>query len=211
MRKNSGLPAPGQDRPAKKILFLTCAVLAVTLITGCSSGGDAESKDDGVVSVPESGGGGKGGAPKSPAADDSESGRPQIRLDTTELEKIRMFQGYLRCLKDHGVPISGPGNKMPEADPGTLWFPSMDVAKERPDVEKACLGKRPLPPPETDPKKNPDYMADYTEWIECNNRRGLKVNPLPDGGGWNYKPGAIPPKNEGQIDQECMIEAFSDK
>ncbi|MER5427704.1 hypothetical protein [Streptomyces sp. NPDC002588] len=195
----------------KKNLFVPCAVLAVTLITGCSSGGDAEGKDDGVVSVAESDGGGKSTATKSPAADDSESGAPQIRLDTTEVEQIRMFQGYLRCLKDHGVPISGPGNKMPEAAPGTLWFPGIDVAKERPDAEKACHGKRPLPPPELDPKTNPDYMDDYTKWIECDNRRGLKVNPLPDGGGWNYKAGATQPRNEDQIDKECMIEAFSGK
>ncbi|MGP4007700.1 hypothetical protein [Streptomyces sp. 4N124] len=193
----------------KQNLFLSCAVLAVTLVTGCSSGTDAESKDDGVVSVTDSGGGGKGRATKSPAADDSESGRPQIRLDTTDIEELRMYQGYLRCLKDHGVPMPSPGNKMPEADPGSLWFPGMDVAKERPEVEKACLGKRPLPPPELDPKKNPDYMDDYNKWIACDNRRGLKVNPLPDGGGWNYKPGVTPPGNADQIDQECMIEAFS--
>ncbi|MFD8386931.1 hypothetical protein ACFV2X_52080 [Streptomyces sp. NPDC059679] len=194
----------------KKILFLSCAALAVTLITGCSEG-DAESKDDGVVSVPETGGGGKGGATKSPVADDSDSGRPQLRLDTTDIEEIRMYQGYLRCLKDHGVPLPPKGSKMPEADPGTLWFPGMDVAKERPEAEKACLGKRPLPPPELDPKKNPDYMDDYNKWIACDNRRGLKVNPLPDGGGWNYKAGVTQPRNADQIDKECMIEAFSGK
>lgn len=194
----------------KKILFLSCAVLAVTLITGCS-GGDADSKDDGVASVAESGGGGKGGATKSPAADDSESGRPQIRMDTTEIEELRMYQGYLRCLKNNGVPLQSKGAKMPEADPGSLWFPGIDVGKERPEAEKACLGKKPLPPPELDPKKNPDYMDDYNKWIACNNRRGLKVNPLPDGGGWNYKPGATQPRNAEQIDQECMTEAFSGK
>ncbi|ANS62426.1 hypothetical protein SLINC_0202 [Streptomyces lincolnensis] len=210
MRNDSGRRDPGPDRPYKKSLFLSCAVLAVTLIAGCS-GGDAAGQGDGVASVTESGGGGKGGVTKSPAADDSESGRPQIRMDTTDVEEVRMYQGYLRCLKDHGVPIPSPGNKMPEADPGSLWFPGIDVAKERPEVEKACLGKRPLPPPELDPKKNPDYMDDYTKWIACDNRRGLKVNPLPDGGGWNYKPGANPPKNADQIDQECMIEAFSGK
>ncbi|MFE8910490.1 hypothetical protein [Streptomyces globisporus] len=193
----------------KKIPFLSCVALMVPLLTGCFSGGDSEGKDEGVVSVAESGGGVKGGATKSPAVDDSESGRPQIRLDTTDIEEIRMYQGYLRCLKDQGVPISTKGNKMPEADPGTLWYPGIDVAKERPEAEKACLGKKPMNPPELDPKKNPDYMDDYYKWIECDNRRGLKVNPLPDGGGWNYKPGVTQPRNEGQIDQECMIEAFS--
>ncbi|MGW2211915.1 hypothetical protein [Streptomyces sp. NPDC001781] len=192
----------------EKKLFLSCAVLTVTLITGCSSGGDAESKKDGVVSVTESVGDAEGGVTGSPVAEDSDSGRPQIRLDTTQIEEVRMYQGYLRCLKDHGVPIPSKGSKMPEADPGTLWFPGIDVAKERPEAEKACLGKRPLPPPELDPKKNPDYMDDYSKWIACDNRRGLKVNPLPDGGGWNYKPGVTQPRNAEQIDNECMIEAF---
>ncbi|MEV8129077.1 hypothetical protein AB0P07_34390 [Streptomyces sp. NPDC085944] len=192
----------------EKNLLLCGAVLALTLITGCSSGGDAESEKDGVASVTEPGGA-KGGAAKRPETDDSDSGRPQIRLDTTQVEEIRMYQGYLHCLKDHGVPISSKGSKMPEADPGSLWFPSINVAEERPEAEKACLGKRPLPPPELDPKKNPDYMDDYSKWIACDNRRGLKVNPLPDGGGWNYKPGATQPRNADEIDKECMIEAFS--
>ncbi|MEV0225704.1 hypothetical protein [Streptomyces sp. NPDC050704] len=210
MRNESGRRDLGPDRPYKKTLFLSCAVLAVTLLTGCS-GGDAEGQGDGVVSVPESDGGGKGGSTKSPAADDSESGRPQIRMDTTQVEEVRMYQGYLRCIKDRGVSVGSPGNKMPEADPESLWFPGIDVAKERPEVEKACIGKKPLHPPELDPKKNPDYMDDYSKWIACNNRRGLKVEPLPDGGGWNYKAGANPPRNEDQINQECMIEAFSGK
>jgi hypothetical protein len=212
VRDSSGRRDPGPDRPYKKFLFVSCAVLAVTLITGCS-GGDTQSQEDGVASVPKpgGGGGGKGGASKSRAADDSESGRPQIRMDTTDAEEIRMYQGYLHCIKDHGVPVGSPGNKMPEADPGTLWFPGIDVAKERPEVEKACIGKRPLQPPELDPKKNPDYMDDYSKWIACDNRRGLKVDPLPDGGGWNYKSGVTQPRNADQIDQECMIEAFSGK
>ncbi|MHC3472664.1 hypothetical protein ACYF6T_28775 [Streptomyces sp. 7R007] len=210
MRKNSGRPGLGPDCPAKKIVFLSCVVLAVTLITGCSKG-DAESQEDGVASVTESGGDGKGGAAESPAADDSDSGRPQIRLDTTDVEELRMYQGYLRCLKDHGVTIKPIGDKIPDADPGSLGWPGEDVAKEHPEAEKACLGKKPMQPAELDPKKNPDYMDDYSKWIACDNRRGLKVDPLPDGGGWDYKPGATQPGNADQIDQECMQEAFSGK
>jgi hypothetical protein len=209
MRNNSGRPEPGSDRSGKKILFLSCAVLAVTLITGCS-GEDVESQKDGVASVTDSGGGGRGGATKSPAADDSESGRPQIRLDSTETEKLRMYQGYLRCLKDHGVTIAPAGDKFADwADPGSLGYPGEDVAKEHPEAERACLEKKPMQPPELDPKKNPDYMNDYRKWIECDNRRGLKVDPLPDGSGWNFKPGVTQPGNADQIDEECMREAFS--
>jgi hypothetical protein len=212
MRNNSGRPGPGSDRSGKKLLFLSCAVVAVALLTGITgcSGGDAGGQEDGVASVTESGGGGQGGATRSPAADASESGRPQIRLDSTDAEELRMYQGYLRCLKDRGVDIAPAGDKFADwADPGSLGYPGEDVAKEHPEVERACLGKKPMQPPELDPKKNPDYMNDYHEWIECNNRRGVKVDPLPDGSGWNYKPGANPPGNADQIDQECMREAFS--
>lgn len=53
------------------------------------------------------------------------------------------------------------------------------MAVDHPEAEKKCLGKKPLQPPETDPKKNPDYMGDYAEWIQCMNAKGLKVDPFP--------------------------------
>lgn len=120
-----------------------------------------------------------------------------------------MYQGYLRCLKDQGVDVPRSGGKGgPDIDPNSLWFPGGNVAEEHPATERKCLSKRPLPPSELDPKKNSNYMKDYREWIECNNRRGLEVDPLPDGSGWNYREGGNIPVNADQIDSECRIEAF---
>ncbi|MBA5220833.1 MULTISPECIES: hypothetical protein [Streptomyces] len=195
--------------PKKKLLLLTCAALLAAAAVGCSSG-HTGGRDEGVVSTAESGGG-KGGATKGPSADPAEAGRPQLRLDTTPLEELRLYQGYLHCIKDRGVDVGRGTQKMPEADPKMLWFPGIDVAEERPEVEKACIGKKPLTPPETDPKRNPHYMDDYNEWIACDNRKGFKVEPLPDGGGWNYAPHATPPRDADRIDQECMREAFGGK
>jgi hypothetical protein len=41
------------------------------------------------------------------------------------------------------------------------------------------------------------------------NKRGVKVKGLPDGSGYNYD-GPLPP-NYVQIENECRLEAFSDK
>ncbi|MEW1867928.1 hypothetical protein AB0420_07015 [Streptomyces caelestis] len=196
-----------------KFLLVSGAVLAVTLLAGCSGTGGNEGP--GVDSVDES----TGTAEKSESrredgadseSDDSESGRPQLRMDTSVLEELRMTQGYLQCLKDQGVRVDKGVTKLGEEAVDLLWWPNEDTSVEHPDAEKKCLGKKPLQPSETDPKRNPNYMADYADWIECMNGRGLKVDPLPNGEGWNYKAGTTPPRNEDQIQQECMIEAFSE-
>ncbi|EGX59968.1 hypothetical protein SZN_09948 [Streptomyces zinciresistens K42] len=132
-------------------------------------------------------------------------------MDTSAVEEVRMSQGYFQCLKENGVQIMKIGSKLEGGDPELLGWPGGDVSVDNPEAEKKCLGKKPLQPPETDPKKNPNYMGDYADYIDCMNGRGLKVEPLPNGEGWNYKAGATPPRNADQIDQECMIEAFSAK
>ncbi|MFE1251549.1 hypothetical protein [Streptomyces sp. NPDC058735] len=189
--------------------MLAVAGAAFALISGCSDGSGG--RDPEVASVASAGSGKPGGSGSSAAAA-AEAGRPQLRLDTTIEEEVRMYQGYLRCLKDQGVDIPRSGGKGGEdIDPNSLWFPGVNVAEEHPAAEKKCLSKRPLQPSETDPKKNPNYMTDYREWIECDNRRGLEVDPLPDGSGWNYKEGGSIPDNADQIDSECRIEAFSEQ
>lgn len=193
-------------RRAALVLAVTGATFA--LASGCSDGGGAEDSEVASVETGKEDGGGSTAAAEAGA----EAGRPQLRLDTTLEEEVRMYQGYLRCLKDQGVDIPRSGGKGGEdIDPNSLWFPGENVAEEHPAAEKKCLSKRPLPPSELDPKKNPNYMTDYREWIECNNRRGLEVDPLPDGSGWNYKDGGNVPENAEQIDSECRIEAFSEQ
>lgn len=190
-------------------LVLTVAGTVFALVSGCSDGSGAQESEVASVDSVDSG---KPGGSGSPATAEAEAGRPQLRLDTTIEEEVRMYQGYLRCLKDQGVDIPRSGGKGGEGiDPNSLWFPGVNVAEEHPAAERKCLSKKPLPPPESDPKKNPNYMADYREWIECNNRRGFEVDPLPDGSGWNYREGGNIPDNADRIDSECQIEAFSEQ
>ncbi|MFG3162491.1 hypothetical protein ACGFY8_21805 [Streptomyces sp. NPDC048232] len=197
----------------EKLLLITGAVAAVMLLTGCS--GSDRSEEPGVDSVDRSTGtAGKAESGSGDGADakvdDPEAGRPQRRMDTSAVEEVRMSQGYFQCLKENGAKVGKIGSKLEGGDPELLGWPGVDVAVDHPEAEKKCLGKKPLPPRETDPERNPDYMSDYADWIECMNDKGLKVDPLPNGEGWNYKAGTTPPRNEDQIQQECMIEAFSE-
>ncbi|MCY1649544.1 MULTISPECIES: hypothetical protein [Streptomyces] len=199
--------------PRERLLLVSGAVAAVMLLAGCSGsdvneepGVDSVDRSTGTAEKAESGSGGGADAD----VDDSEAGRPQRRMDTSAVEELRMSQGYFQCLKSHGVRIGEIGSKVEGADPDLLAWPGVDVSVEHPDAEKKCLGKKPLPPAETDPERNPNYMSDYAEYIQCMNEKGLKVDPLPNGEGWNYKAGTTPPRNADQIDQECMIEAFSE-
>ncbi|MFE7977347.1 hypothetical protein [Streptomyces shenzhenensis] len=187
---------------------------ALLLATGCSTGSDSSDRsggqDDDVASVSDPGGGNK----KKPSGGaDSASGAPQVRLDTTETEKLEMFQPYLSCLKDNRVPIQRAGGGTNAAgkiagDPSQYWYPSVDVSKY-PAAEKKCGGKRPLPPPELDPKTNPDYLDQFRAQIECLNREGLKVDGLPDGSGWNYRgESSLSAAEQGRIENKCRMEAF---
>ncbi|MGW3591317.1 hypothetical protein [Streptomyces fungicidicus] len=203
----------GLSLSREKFLLVSGAVIAVALLAGCSGAGGNEGPGvdsvDGSTGTAEKSESRRGDGANSESGD-SESGRPQLRMDTSTLEELRMSQGYFQCLKDQGVKVSKGGSKLEGGDPDLLWWPNGDMAVDHPDAEKKCLGKKPVQPPETDPKKNPNYMGDYADWIDCMNEKGLKVDPLPNGEGWNYKAGTTPPRNADQIQQDCMIEAFSE-
>ncbi|MER6229151.1 MULTISPECIES: hypothetical protein [Streptomyces] len=197
----------------EKLLLVSGAMAAVMLLASCSGSGgkdepgvDSVDRSTGTAGKAESGSGDGADA----KADDPEAGRPQLRMDTSAVEEVRMSQGYFRCLKDHGVMVGKMGPKLEGGDPELLAWPNGNMAVDHPEAEKKCLGKKPLQPPETDPKQNPNYMGDYADWIRCMNEKGLKVDPLPNGGGWNYKAGTTPPSDADQIQQECMIEAFGE-
>ncbi|WP_259471722.1 hypothetical protein [Streptomyces shenzhenensis] len=212
---NSAIGFPGAARrPRRSVLAAACTMTALLLVTGCSTGSDSSDKsggqDDDVASVSDPGGGNK----KKPSGGaDSASGAPQVRLDTTETEKLEMFQPYLSCLKDNGVPIQRAGGGTNAAgkiagDPSQYWYPGVDVSKY-PAAEKKCGGKRPLPPPELDPRTNPDYLDQFRAQIECLNREGLKVDGLPDGSGWNYRgESSLSAAEQGRIENKCRMEAF---
>lgn len=133
---------------------------------------------------------------------------PHQTLNTTDAEWWGWTQGYWKCLKDHGVPYveKQPGVLAPKGDGATIRGrnPAYDSAFDQ------CEPIRPLPAPELSPDTNPHYMDSYRKEIACLNQRGLKVTPLPNGGGWNYDGEPTMSRDqEAQVQFDCRKEAYS--
>ncbi|MCT9112515.1 hypothetical protein N4G69_44260 [Streptomyces mirabilis] len=185
------------------------AVLSICLSAACGSGSDG-AKDPGGGQVASIGsetpsGGAKSATPTGSLS--SESGVP-MRLDMTDAEQTAIEQSYTHCLKDRGVPY---GTK---PWPGHVqeWVAPKYGADKYPDAYKACASKKPIQPPETDPAKNPHYTDDFRAWVQCMNRKGLKVEALSDGSGWNFADhvgSARPDSSQAvEVERACKLEAF---
>ncbi|MFK4105120.1 hypothetical protein ACI2L1_34655 [Streptomyces sp. NPDC019531] len=183
---------------------------ALVALTGCGGGGSGggEANDDGVASINDPSGSGA----SAKATADADSGRPQLRLDTSDEEATRLFAVWTACLHDKGVP----GGHKPGA--GDTWFVSEPAAKY-PAQYKACQSKQPLQPPELVPSTNPHYVDDFRAWVKCMNDKGMKVHMIPDHSAgtddysFTYDEGYVPTISEAEenkIQGNCQREAFSD-
>ncbi|MFE9598804.1 hypothetical protein [Streptomyces hokutonensis] len=176
------------------------AAAALSLLVACGGSGGhggTASKDKDVVSINSPSASGASASASAAA----ESGRPRLRVDTTDAERTRLYQIWTDCLHDHGVPA---GHK-----PGsTAWSIAGDITKY-PAATTACLPKRPIEPPEEDPAKNPHYMDDFRTYIKCLNDGGLKVKGLSDGSGWNYDgESSLTQAQESRLDHDCEVKAY---
>ncbi|MEU8887156.1 hypothetical protein [Streptomyces sp. NPDC048442] len=211
----------------KSSLLAATVLVSLSLLTGCGGGGGgtgdsakgAEGKSD-VASLDkgdkgdkgkDAGAGEGGGAseeaksPEQAKRDAAESGRPQRRLDTSDEEDQRMWNTYNACLKDNGV-------KMRQG----MVVGSGEVPEEGPPKPKAaydkCLIKMPLMAPELDPKTNPRYQDNFTEWVRCINKNGVPVKALPGNTGWTYTAQPkMPPEQSRKVENDCKLKAFGDK
>ncbi|MEU5347157.1 MULTISPECIES: hypothetical protein [unclassified Streptomyces] len=187
-------------RRVPALLVSATAVLSLATLTAC--GGDADS-DTGVASVTETGTGtassDKAQGKESKA---SEAGRPQLRLDTSQEEEDRLFNVWASCIHEHGVPMQDivkDGKKVPD-----------NSHRAYPAAAKACIGKQPVGPPELDRAKNPHYMDDFRAQIACLHKAGVKVEPMADGEGYSFPAGEVKVPNLTELEQRCLVEAFSD-
>ncbi|MFI0978150.1 hypothetical protein ACH4SP_14275 [Streptomyces sp. NPDC021093] len=208
--------------PGKRSLAAAAVLVSLSLLTGCGGGGGGgdgakgtEGRSD-VASLDkgDKGDEGKGAdrdasekakSPEEAKRDAAESGRPQRRLDTSDEEEQRMWNTYNSCLKDNGV-------KMQQG----MVVGSGETPVEGPREPKAayekCLIKLPLMPPEMDPKTNPRYQDDFTEWVRCINEGGVGVKALADGSGWTYTGDLkMPGAQAHKIENDCKVKAFRDK
>lgn len=133
---------------------------------------------------------------------------PHQTLDTTDAEWWSWTQVYWKCLKEHGVPYveKEPGVLAPKGNGETIRGrnPAYDGAFDQ------CDPIKPLPAPELSPDTNPHYMDGYRKEIACLNSHGLKVTPLPDGGGWNYDGHpAMSQDEQNKLEFDCRKEAYS--
>lgn len=175
-------------------VFAAVGATVCVVLTGCGSsggGGDASGAGGGAVaSIPTSGM--SGGAPV-PATTDPDSGRPQIRLDSSTGDINRMFEAHTACLTQKGGPDAVLEWKK---DPNT-------------PAGRACLSKLPLEPPELDPAKNPHYSDDLRTMVQCMNSHGFQTEAVPDGSEWSLVHGGdLGAPNFDSTEVTCQVQAF---
>ncbi|MFI2304524.1 hypothetical protein ACH5AL_37735 [Actinacidiphila glaucinigra] len=198
-----------------RALGAAAAVVCAVLLTGCggsvggtgTASGTQSGQRSGEQDVASVATGTSSAAPRSPSgthAGDSEQGRPQLRLDSSDAERDRYWNAYATCLKDHG-------HKMILAR-GPYSIDQNDNSPTAKAAQKTCAGKLPLQPPELRRDSNPHYDDDYRAYIKCLNSRGLKVVALPDNSGWTYDgQTTMSDTEQTKVDKNCTMEAFGGK
>ncbi|MFJ6074008.1 hypothetical protein ACIQFU_24745 [Streptomyces sp. NPDC093065] len=223
-RPHTAAGARRSARPRSTGLLSAVLLAAGLVLTACAGGdGDGDdgsgrtSSDGGVASLvtPSPGGGSRGADPsaRSSAAAD-EARRPVLRLDSSQEEIDRLWDGYWACLQARGVPM----NTGRVEHPGEQAPPAQDVADQYKKQYEACRYKMPLQPVEERPETNPHYADDYRAYVKCLNSKGLKVHEVfkPDGSpdGWTYDDdftGAGDSPAFRKTDNDCRLEAFGGK
>ncbi|MFK4105119.1 hypothetical protein ACI2L1_34650 [Streptomyces sp. NPDC019531] len=203
---------PDLGHALRTSLLGVASVTALIVLTACGGGGSSDAddngkaKDDGVASINDPSGSGA----SAKATADADSGRPQLRLDTSDEESARLWGVWGACLHDKGVP----SGKKSGSD---KWMPNTTPDKY-PAQYKACQSKQPLQPPETEPDTNPHYVDDYRAYVKCLNDHGIKVHMIPDHSmgtdalAWTFNKDYVQTMSEaesGKIDEKCEREAFS--
>lgn len=186
-------------RRVPALLVPATVVLALATLTACgqntASGTDGASVTDTGTAPSE-----KARGKQNP---DPDAGRPQLRLDTSEEEKTRLFNVWAACIHEHGVPTQGivkDGRDVPDQS-----------HRAYPAAAEACITRLPLDPPELDRTKNPHYMDDFRAEIACLHKAGVKAEPMADGEGYTWPSGEVNVPNLPELQRRCHIEAFSNK
>ncbi|MDX3073431.1 hypothetical protein [Streptomyces sp. MI02-7b] len=182
------------------------------LLAGCGgssspAGDTAAGKDDvaslQTASAPPAGDTSPTAAAPSPSTA-ADQGRPQLRLDMTDAETQVYWEGYWKCLKEHGHKMN--------LQRGPYSVDQNDNSPTAKAAEKACAGKLPLQPPETERETNPDFDEDYRDYIACLNDGGLHVTALPGNTGWTYTgTNTLSPEKSADLDLSCKVKSFGGK
>ncbi|MFE7752322.1 hypothetical protein [Streptomyces sp. NPDC057428] len=199
---------------------LMAAGLALTACGGGGSDSGTKSSSDGDIAsivTPSPGGRGAGATPSAQSSvAAAEARRPVLRLDSSQEETDRLWDGYWACLQARGVPMNDERVSRPDKQ-----APPVDDAKVTAQFRKqyaACLYKMPLQPVEERPETNPHYADDHRAYVACLKAKGLKVHEVfkPDGSpdGWTYdedSTGGGDSAASPKTDNDCRLEAFGGK
>jgi hypothetical protein len=184
------------------------AASVATLLTLAACGASGNDSAPQVAALPSNsrvpGSGQSAPVPSTTAS----AGRPQERIDDTPQQDLALAYAFWDCLIAHGAssrPVPH-GNGQLEPTSGTR------------QESAACANKLPLPPPELDPSKNPNYRNDMLAEISCMRSHGVLVHlttdtsVFPDGLSWTFDDNSPPVgANEEQIEDSCQQTAFADK
>jgi len=178
--------------------LLLAASLTVAL-AGCSQGTEAP----GVATLASAAPTVKAGQAQSTSVTPAQDQRPQLRLDTSEAERQRLFAAYDDCLVGHGVKVVAVREAAPAGAKRRL-----DDSGEPKSAYLACANKLPQQPRELDPDANPKFAEQWNDNVRCLRKHGIKVHVTAPGE-WTYDDSdfVIPP-NQDQIEQQCVQEAF---
>jgi hypothetical protein len=176
-----------------RILYLSAALL----VAACSSPAPQSHQ---VASLASAG--------PSPSSSAVTSGRPQLRLDTSDAESARLFSVYDDCLIAHGVKVLTGREGSVAAAASVDGHRALDQSGEPKAAYVACATKLPLQPPELDQDKNPNYAAQWNDNVKCLRANGLMVH-VTEPGSWTYDSSdTVVPDNEAELEKSCLLEAF---
>lgn len=148
------------------------------------------------------------------------AGRPQLRLDSSDAERWRLNQVWWTCLKNAGAPVivlptdKARSRGIPGYQPGDV-MPSfqgyLDTDPKFTEPRQKCVDKEPLSPPELDPKRNPHYVDDYKNEIDCMRAAGLTVTTMkdPDGADDFQVQSDLDGAERDKLIDDCKMKAFA--
>ncbi|MEW9531048.1 hypothetical protein [Microbispora sp. NPDC049125] len=195
----------GGRGPLARAAALGMAVLTgCCLLTACGSGSGSARTDAAVGDAASLITLAAGTATASPSDKAATDAGVQLRLDSSPEEVTRARMGYATCLKAH---------RAPSTIKTTGVATSADEAAQK-AAEKACAGKRPLLPPEMDPRTNPHYADAVRVQVKCMKDHGFKVHITPAQGsdpnaiGWIYDRLPGPGVDIQKVQDDCRARGF---
>ncbi len=162
---------------AHRPLGIAALALGLVLVAACGSGtkGDTTAKKDDVASIAT----GTASAGPSPSAEE----RPLIRTDTSSEEQQRLWDGYTRCLEQHGITKQ-----------------MQDTA----DFDNPCENKQPEQVWARAKRTDPAYNDKLRDWVTC--IRAAGIDAWEENGFLAFK--SLPPENQMKKVDECQDKAF---